>query len=98
MWAKRIHGSADPGRRANIHIRVDGWPGQQFAILFRDWLRADASARAEYAELKVKAAESAAGIDDYAAAIDAYLGVKTPWFDAAFHRAWEWAEKSGWSL
>lgn len=98
VWAKRIHGSADPGRRANIHIRVDGWPGQQFAILFRDWLRADASARAEYAELKVKAAESAAGIDDYAAAIDAYLGVKTPWFDAAFHRAWEWAEKSGWSL
>ncbi len=63
---------------------MDGWPGQQFAILFRDWLRADASARAEYAELKVKAAESAAGIDDYAAAIDAYLGVKTPWFDAAF--------------
>ncbi|GAA3187351.1 hypothetical protein GCM10020255_084710 [Rhodococcus baikonurensis] len=51
-----------------------------------------------YAELKVKAAESAAGIDDYASAIDAYLGVKTPWFDAAFHRAWEWAEKSGWSL
>ncbi|GEM_PF-12037 len=98
VWAKRIHGSADPGRRANIHIRVDGWPGQQFAILFRDWLRADAAARAEYAELKVKAAESAAGIDDYAAAIDAYLGVKTPWFDAAFHRAWEWAEKSGWSL
>ncbi|KZL31480.1 MULTISPECIES: dephospho-CoA kinase [Rhodococcus] len=98
VWAKRIHGSADPGRRANIRIRVDGWPGQQFAILFRDWLRADASARAEYAELKVKAAESAAGIDDYAAAIDAYLGVKTPWFDAAFHRAWEWAEKSGWSL
>lgn len=98
VWAKRIHGSADPGRRANIHIRVDGWPGQQFAILFRDWLRADPSARAEYAELKVKAAESAAGIDDYASAIDAYLGVKTPWFDAAFHRAWEWAEKSGWSL
>lgn len=98
VWAKRIHGSADPARRANIHIRVDGWPGQQFAILFRDWLRADPSARAEYAELKVKAAESAAGIDDYASAIDAYLGVKTPWFDAAFHRAWEWAEKSGWSL
>lgn len=98
VWAKRIHGSADPGRRANIHIRVDGWPGQQFAILFRDWLRADASARAEYAELKVKAAARAAGIDDYASAIDAYLGVKTPWFDAAFHRAWEWAEKSGWSL
>lgn len=97
VWAKRIHASADPGRPVNIHIRVDGWPGQQFAVLFRDWLRADDDARAEYAALKVRAAEHASGIDDYDKAMDAYLAVKTPWFDAAFHRAWEWADKSGWT-
>ena len=38
LWRKRIHGAADPGRPANVHIRVDGWPNQQFALLFVDWL------------------------------------------------------------
>lgn len=97
VWAKRIHGGADPGRLVNIHVRVDGWPGQQFAILFRDWLRADGAARDEYSSLKVLAASQAAGIDDYDKAIGAYLAVKTPWFDKAFHRAWDWAGKSGWN-
>jgi dephospho-CoA kinase len=49
LWGKRIHASADPGRATNVHIRVQGWPNQQFALLFGDWLRADADARAEYA-------------------------------------------------
>jgi dephospho-CoA kinase len=52
MWDKRIHASADPGRPTNVHLRVDGWPGQQYALLFVDWLTADAGARAEYLELK----------------------------------------------
>ena len=34
LWHKRLHCSADPGRPTNVHIRVDGWPGQQFALLF----------------------------------------------------------------
>lgn len=96
VWGKRFHGSADPGRPANIHLRVDGWPGQQFAIVFRDWMRADEEARADYAQLKVRAASQASGIDDYGKAMEAYLAVKTPWFDTAFHRAWAWAERSGW--
>jgi dephospho-CoA kinase len=50
LWGKRIHASADPGRATNVHIRVQGWPNQQFALLFRDWLRADADVRAEYAD------------------------------------------------
>src|SRR4029078_8194907 len=33
LWRKRMHCAADPGRPANIHVRVDGWPGQQFALL-----------------------------------------------------------------
>ncbi len=44
LWGKRIHASADPGRPANIHLRVNGWPNQQFALLFCDWLRADPAA------------------------------------------------------
>ncbi|GBE67871.1 dephospho-CoA kinase [Mycobacterium sp. MFM001] len=41
LWRKRIHGSADPGRPAGVHLRVDGWPNQQYALLLVDWLRAN---------------------------------------------------------
>ncbi|OZE95736.1 dephospho-CoA kinase [Rhodococcoides fascians] len=96
LWTKRFHGSADPGRTANIHIRVDGWPGQQFALVFRDWLIADADATAEYLEIKRAADLAAKGRSDYQSAIETYVGVKEPWFDRAYVRAWEWAERTGW--
>ncbi|ORV96703.1 dephospho-CoA kinase [Mycobacterium kyorinense] len=41
LWRKRIHASADPGRPTSVHIRVDGWPNQQYALLLVDWLRAN---------------------------------------------------------
>ncbi len=41
LWAKRFHGSADPGRPTAVHLRVDGWPNQQFALLEVDWLKAE---------------------------------------------------------
>ena len=90
LWDKRIHASADPGRPTNVHLRVDGWPGQQFALLFVDWLTADAGARAEYLELKrAVAAQGHATTADYADA-------KEPWFDDAYRRAWAWAKETGW--
>ncbi|WP_194820321.1 dephospho-CoA kinase [Nocardia sp. XZ_19_385] len=85
LWTKRLHGSADPGRPANVHIRAEGTPGQRFALEFRDWLRSDAAARAEYLEVKREAEAKAAGLSG-AAAADAYYGVKEPWFDAAYER------------
>ncbi|MEC3958757.1 dephospho-CoA kinase [Nocardia sp. CDC153] len=85
LWAKRIHVNADPGRAVNVHVRVDGWPGQRFALEFRDWLRSDAAARAEYVELKRKAEANAAGLTG-PEAIDAYLAVKTPWFEQVYPR------------
>ncbi|WP_433579175.1 dephospho-CoA kinase [Nocardia brasiliensis] len=88
LWTKRYHQSADPGRLANVHVRVDGSPGQRFALAFRDWLRADASARAEYLEVKRAGEAKAAGLDG-AAAMTAYLDVKEPWFDSAYHRLTE---------
>ena len=42
VWPKRVHRSADPGRVVNLHIREVGTPGWRYALLFRDWLRADA--------------------------------------------------------
>ena len=97
VWSKRFHGSADPGRPANVHIRVDGWPNQTFALLFRDWLRADDSIRTEYSGIKRRASEAAAGITDFASAIEAYENAKAPWFDVAYRRAWQWAEETNWT-
>lgn len=85
LWAKRLHGSADPGRLAYIHVRVEGSPAQQFALAFRDWLRADGEARAEYLAVKRQGEAAAAGLEGEAA-IEAYLAVKEPWFDKAYER------------
>ncbi len=81
LWRKRIHASADPGRPTNVHIRVDGWPNQQFALLFVDWLKANPDVRDEYLAVK-RAADSAEA--------------KEPWFSDAYPRAWEWADSTGW--
>ncbi|MGW5383824.1 dephospho-CoA kinase [Nocardia sp. NPDC003963] len=88
-WEKRVHGSADPGRPAYVHLRAAGSPGQEFALAFRDWLRAEPDVRAEYAELKRKAAAAAAGTDG-AAATAAYLELKEPWFDSVYRRVLDW--------
>lgn len=85
LWGKRIHCAADPGRPANIHIRVDGSPGQRFALLYRDWLAANPDVQQEYLAVK----RGALSGDDYAEA-------KEPWFADAYARAWEWANTTGW--
>ena len=85
LWRKRFHCAADPGRPVNVHLRVDGWPGQQFALLFRDWLTANPDVQKEYLEIK-RAALSA---PDYAEA-------KEPWFAEMYPRVWEWATTTGW--
>jgi dephospho-CoA kinase len=85
LWRKRIHCAADPGRPANIHVRVDGWPSQQFALLFRDWLAANVGVQDDYLAAKRRALSA----PDYADAME-------PWFAEAYGRAWEWAETTGW--
>ncbi|OSC41299.1 dephospho-CoA kinase [Mycobacterium decipiens] len=90
LWHKRIHASADPGRPTNVHIRVNGWPNQQFALLFVDWLRANPGARADY--LAVKRRADAGGDGD----IERYVTAKEPWFTDAYRRAWQWADAVGW--
>lgn len=85
LWQKRLHGAADPGRPANVHLRVDGWPGQQFTLLFRDWLRANPDVQSEYVAVKRDAQKT----PDYPEA-------KEPWFVDAYARASTWADATGW--
>lgn len=89
-WEKRLFCSADPGRPTNVHLRVDGWPNQQFALLFVDWLTANPAVRAEYVALKREVAAR-----DHPTT-GAYAEAKEPWFLDAYRRAWQWADTTGW--
>ena len=52
LWEKRLWQSPPGARRANIHVRVAGWPNQRYALLFRDYLRSHPHAAAAYERLK----------------------------------------------
>ncbi|MDA1360331.1 dephospho-CoA kinase [Glycomyces luteolus] len=89
-WEKRLYGYADPGNVAHVHFRPIDSPGQRFALLFRDWMRADAAARTDYAQAKGVLAAKADSTSEYAEA-------KEPWFDhEGWPRANRWAAETGW--
>lgn len=85
LWRKRFHASADPGRPTHVHVRVDGWPNQQFALLFTDWLAAHPAVQADYLAAKRAALTS-----------PQYAEAKELWFLDAYRRAWTWAESVNW--
>ena len=96
QWQKRFHASADPGRPTHLHLRVDGAPNQQFALMFVDWLAANPAAAQDYRELKLAAAERTAHPDPETHH-GAYAEAKEPWFLDAYGRARAWAEGTGWT-
>ncbi|QDW29687.1 dephospho-CoA kinase [Arthrobacter sp. KBS0702] len=92
-WDKRVHGNADPGRPVNLHVRAAGSPGWRYALCFRDWLRDDPAARADYLAEKRRAARRH-GVDKSTAG---YAADKEDWFtDYAAPRMEEWARRTGW--
>ena len=86
LWRKRIHGAADPGRPANVHMRVDGWPNQQFALLFVDWLAANPGCATDYLAAKRQRARA-----HRTTPRPRSRGSSTP-----TRRAWAWADTTGW--
>ena len=87
---ERLHGSADPGRIARLHVReVDG-PAWRTALLFRDWLRAEVDEREAYGALKRHLAETATTTTEY-------VQSRGSWLEKAFARADAWAGRTGWS-
>ena len=82
-----------PGeRRTHIHVREAGRFNARYAVLFRDYLRANAPARAAYELLKNRAAEL------FPTSIDGYLYLKEPMFYLIYHAADLWAQQVGWAL
>lgn len=88
-WQKRFYGGCDPGQYVHVHVREISSPSYEFALAFRDWLRAEPAAREEYAALKERLAAAHP-------VTRAYSQAKEPWFDAAYGRVQAWIEHTGW--
>jgi dephospho-CoA kinase len=86
-WAKRYFQSCDPGAAINIHVRVAGSPGEQFAHHFAAWLRADAGARNAYAKLKRDISSQVSSVSEYAR-------LKEAWFTEAEAPMNRWVKAS----
>ncbi len=74
-----------------MHVREHGRPNQRYALLFRDYLRADPVAASAYGELK-RALAAATGADR-----DAYYEVKVPACDLIVAAAEHWAARIRWT-
>lgn len=77
--------------RTHLHVRLAGSFSEQFALLFRDYLRAAPDVAGQYETLKRSLAERHR--DDRRA----YTEAKVPFFWDTIRRADEWAQERGWS-
>jgi GrpB-like predicted nucleotidyltransferase (UPF0157 family) len=91
-WRKLFFREPEDQRPTNLHVRCDGAPNQRYALLFRDYLRADATCADAYA--RIKFALSRLHPDD----VDAYYDVKDPVCDVIMAAAERWAEATGYAL
>jgi GrpB-like predicted nucleotidyltransferase (UPF0157 family) len=90
-WHKLYLREPEGGRRTHIHVRQAGRANQRYALLFRDFLRADASAAAAYEQAK----RALARLHPFD--IDAYLDVKEPICDLVMGGAERWATAVAWA-
>lgn len=77
-------------RRVHIHVRELGRFNQRYALLFRDYLRASGTVRAEYEVAKHRAAQL------FPDSIDGYLYLKDPIVHIIHEAACLWAESVKW--
>ncbi len=89
-WAKRFFREPDGKRRVHVHFREVGRANQRYALLFRDYLRANSASAAGYGELKRRLAHQLS--DD----ISAYVTVKDPVCDIIWAAAESWATTTNW--
>lgn len=89
-WPKRYHQGSDPAVPMHVHVREVGSPGWRWALLFRDWLRAESGARADYRAEKERLLATGLARGEYA-------GAKEAWFDSVHDRVEAWARETGWT-
>jgi GrpB-like predicted nucleotidyltransferase (UPF0157 family) len=90
-WNKLVVGPLDKGERlSNIHVRAAGSPNERYALLFRDYLRSDSSARTAWELFKTRLGALARTREEYGQ-------VKDPATDLLMASAERWADAVGWS-
>jgi len=78
-------------RLCNVHFRKVGAPNTRFALLFRDYLRADETARDAWGAFKRRLAISVTDLADYGQ-------IKQPATEILIQAAEQWAAGCGWSV
>lgn len=91
-WEKQMYRPAPGGRRINLHVRRASSGNGRYALLFRDYLRAQPLAAAAYGQVKMALAQH--GPTDW----DLYYDVKDPVCDIIMAGAEDWATSSGWRI
>ncbi|GHJ41985.1 GrpB family protein [Streptomyces sp. TS71-3] len=76
-------------RRCNVHLREEGGPNARFALLFRDYLRADEAARHSWGAFKKRLSLSVPDLRDYGQ-------IKAPATQVLMMAAERWAAETGW--
>lgn len=86
---KQVYAPPLGARAANIHVRAENGGAARYALLFRDFLRADTEAREAWGEFKLRLASA---VDDLAA----YGQIKGAAFPLLMRCAEAWAAESAW--
>jgi GrpB-like predicted nucleotidyltransferase (UPF0157 family) len=89
---KRYFREAPGDRRTHIHVRQTGSWSEQFALLFRDYMRCHPTDCNIYAQFKHQLAEQ------FQNNRHGYVAAKTPFIWETIRKADEWAQETGWSL
>ncbi len=81
----------DGQRRCHLHVRQQGLKNQRYALLFRDYLRANKTVRLAYERIKRRLTEI------FPESIGGYLYIKDPLMDIIYEGAESWAQHANWS-
>jgi dephospho-CoA kinase len=92
-WRKVLLVNADPGLDINLHLRVRDWPNWSWSLSFRDWLRTDAAARADYLAVKEQS-ELVHGQDSD---VSGCAGAMEKFLAQADSRVRLWTRSTGWT-
>jgi len=64
-FSKAVYAPPPGARAVNVHVRAEGSYSARYALLFRDYLRADAEARATWAGFKLRVASAVGQLAPY---------------------------------
>ena len=90
LWAKFLFNQPKGRRRANVHVRINGNPNQQYALLFRDYLRTHPNSARSIELIKRELVKRHA--DD----LEAYYDIKDPVYDLIWEAARDWSRQTNW--